>query len=79
VRGGHLPCLLYLNEQGGCELTAALVFSAISADSVLCVRYLHEHGCYLDSAVGARRAATVGSLSSFQYYHEQAGTRAAAS
>jgi hypothetical protein len=73
VRGGHLPCLRYLNEQGGCELTTALVFSAISADSVLCVRYLHEHGCYLDSAVGARRAATVGSLSCFQYYHEQAG------
>jgi hypothetical protein len=73
VRGGHLPCLRYLNEQGGRELTTALVFLAIGADSVLCVRYLHEHGCYLDSAVGARRAATVGSLSCFQYYHEQAG------
>jgi hypothetical protein len=58
-------------------LFASLVTAAISADSVPCVRYLHDHGCAPNCATGAQQAANVGSVQCLRYYHELAGPQRA--
>jgi hypothetical protein len=72
VRGDQLACLRYLHEVGGFALTTSLLVVAINMDSMPFVTYLHQRGCSVHTALGARRAAKAGALQCLVYYYDLA-------
>jgi uncharacterized protein YheU (UPF0270 family) len=76
VRGDHLGCLRYLHEEAGFALTTALLVVAIDMDSMPFVTYMHQRGCSVHTALGARRAAKAGALQCLVYYHDLAQQQA---
>ena len=68
VIGGHLPVLAYLHERQKCELSTSLSAAAAGVGSLVCLRYLHEHGCPWDERTHVK-AVEQNQLTCLEYAH----------